>query len=51
MAGVDEDRCRRLASFRAPDDEALASVIAPGVPGTRMPGTRMFADENRDLVA
>jgi cytochrome c oxidase cbb3-type subunit 3 len=36
---------------RAPDDETLANVIALGIPGTQMPGTRMTADENRQLVA
>jgi cytochrome c oxidase cbb3-type subunit III len=36
---------------RAPDDEALSTVIALGIPGTQMPGTRMTADENRQLVA
>jgi cytochrome c oxidase cbb3-type subunit 3 len=36
---------------RAPDDDALASVISLGIPGTQMPGTRMTADENRQLVA
>jgi cytochrome c oxidase cbb3-type subunit 3 len=36
---------------RAPDDEALSSVIALGIPGTQMPGTRMTTDENRQLVA
>jgi cytochrome c oxidase cbb3-type subunit 3 len=39
----------RLA--RAPDDVALANVISLGIPGTQMPGTRMTADENRQLVA
>jgi cytochrome c oxidase cbb3-type subunit 3 len=36
---------------RAPDDDALANVISLGIPGTQMPGTRMTADENRQLVA
>jgi cytochrome c oxidase cbb3-type subunit III len=36
---------------RAPDDDALGKVIALGIPGTQMPGTRMTADENRQLVA
>jgi putative heme-binding domain-containing protein len=36
---------------RAPDDDALSSVISLGIPGTQMPGTRMTADENRQLVA
>jgi cytochrome c oxidase cbb3-type subunit III len=36
---------------RAPDDAALAQVISLGIPGTQMPGTRMTADENRQLVA
>lgn len=36
---------------RAPDDDAFASVISLGIPGTQMPGTRMTADENRQLVA
>jgi cytochrome c oxidase cbb3-type subunit 3 len=36
---------------RAPDDDALASVISLGIPGTEMPGTRMTADENRQLIA
>ncbi|MGA3234986.1 MAG: c-type cytochrome [Bryobacteraceae bacterium] len=35
---------------RAPDDDALASVISLGIPGTQMPGTRMTAAENRRLV-
>jgi len=35
---------------RAPDDDALSHVIAVGIPGTEMPGTRMTADENRQLV-
>jgi cytochrome c oxidase cbb3-type subunit 3 len=36
---------------RAPDDDTLASVISLGIPGTQMPGTRMTAAENRQLVA
>jgi cytochrome c oxidase cbb3-type subunit III len=36
---------------RAPDDDALANVISLGIAGTQMPGTRMTADENRQLVA
>src|ERR1700683_968906 len=36
---------------RAPDDDALAGVISLGIPGTQMPGTRMTADENRQLGA
>lgn len=36
---------------RAADDAALSSVITLGIPGTQMPGTRMTADENRELVA
>jgi len=36
---------------RAPDDAALSGVISLGIPGTQMPGTRMTADENRQLVA
>ena len=40
---------RRLQ--RAPDDDVLSRVIAQGIAGTQMPGTRMTADENRDLVA
>ena len=36
---------------RAPDDAALSSVIALGIPGTQMPGTRMTAAENRQLAA
>lgn len=36
---------------RAPDDTALANVIWLGIPGTQMPGTRMTADENRELIA
>jgi len=36
---------------RAPDDGALSRVISLGIPGTQMPGTRMTADENRQLVA
>jgi len=36
---------------RAPDDAALSHVISLGIPGTQMPGTRMTADENRQLVA
>lgn len=36
---------------RAPDDAALAELISLGIPGTQMPGTRMTADENRQLVA
>jgi cytochrome c oxidase cbb3-type subunit III len=35
---------------QAPDDAALSSVIATGIPGTAMPGTRMTAEENRQLV-
>jgi putative heme-binding domain-containing protein len=35
---------------RAPDDDALSHVISLGIPGTEMPGTRMTADENRQLV-
>jgi putative heme-binding domain-containing protein len=40
---------RRLQ--HAPDDDELSKAIAQGFPGTQMPGTRMTADENRDLVA
>lgn len=40
---------RKLA--HAPDDAALSTVIALGIPGTQMPGTRMTAAENRSLVA
>ena len=36
---------------RAPDDQALSNVIVLGIPGTQMPGTRMTADETRQLVA
>jgi cytochrome c oxidase cbb3-type subunit III len=36
---------------RAPNDDALSKIIAQGIPGTQMPGTRMTADENRDLVS
>jgi cytochrome c oxidase cbb3-type subunit III len=36
---------------RAPDDTALAAIIRDGIPGTQMPGTRMTAEENRQLVA
>src|SRR5947209_8322323 len=36
---------------RAPDDPALSAIIATGIPGTQMPGTRMTAGENRALVA
>jgi putative heme-binding domain-containing protein len=35
---------------RAPDDAALASIIASGIPGTQMPGTRMTDDERHALV-
>ena len=35
---------------RAPDDAALSGVITGGIPGTGMPGTRMTAGENRELV-
>jgi cytochrome c oxidase cbb3-type subunit III len=35
---------------RAPDDAALASVIATGIPGTQMPATRMTAEESAALV-
>ena len=37
--------------LRAPDDAALSAIITAGIPGTQMPGTRMTADENRQLVA
>jgi cytochrome c oxidase cbb3-type subunit III len=40
---------RRL--LHAPDDAALSRLIALGIPGTQMPGTRMTADENGQLVA
>jgi len=40
---------RRLS--HAPDDAALSALIAAGIPGSEMPGTRMTADENRQLVA
>ena len=36
---------------RAPDDAALASIIATGIPGTQMPATRMTAAESDALVA
>jgi cytochrome c oxidase cbb3-type subunit III len=35
---------------RAPDDDALSKVIALGIPGAQMPGTRMTADENAQLA-
>jgi putative heme-binding domain-containing protein len=35
---------------RAPDDAALASIIAQGIPGTQMPGTRMTGDERQRLI-
>jgi cytochrome c oxidase cbb3-type subunit III len=35
---------------RAPDDAALSGIIATGIAGTQMPGTRMTAAENRDLA-
>jgi cytochrome c oxidase cbb3-type subunit III len=35
---------------RAPDDAALAAIIANGIPGTQMPGTRMTAEESTQLV-
>jgi cytochrome c oxidase cbb3-type subunit III len=35
---------------RAPDDAALASIIATGIPGTQMPATRMTAEESAQLV-
>jgi cytochrome c oxidase cbb3-type subunit 3 len=35
---------------RAPDDAALASIIAQGIPGTQMPGTRMTGDERKRLI-
>jgi cytochrome c oxidase cbb3-type subunit III len=35
---------------RAPDDAALASIIATGIPGTQMPATRMTAEESTQLV-
>ena len=34
----------------APDDATLSRVITVGIPGTAMPGTRMTAEENRQLV-
>ena len=40
---------RRLP--RAPDDAALAAIIAQGIPGTQMPATRMTAEESAQLVA
>lgn len=40
---------RRLP--RAPDDVALAAIIATGIPGTQMPATRMTAEESTALVA
>lgn len=40
---------RRLP--RAPDDAALAALIATGIPGTQMPATRMTAEESSALVA
>jgi putative heme-binding domain-containing protein len=39
---------RRLP--HAPDDGALGSIIANGIPGTQMPATRMTDDERRQLV-
>jgi cytochrome c oxidase cbb3-type subunit III len=36
---------------RAPDDAALSKIITLGIAGTQMPGTRMTADENRQLAA
>src|SRR5215469_10698283 len=35
---------------RAPDDAALASIIASGIPGTQMPGTRMTDEERLTLI-
>jgi putative heme-binding domain-containing protein len=40
---------RRLP--RAPDNATLSSIITLGIPGTQMPGTRMTAEENAQLVA
>src|ERR1700683_4391485 len=32
---------------RAPDDAALSTIIATGIPGTQMPATRMTADQRQ----
>jgi cytochrome c oxidase cbb3-type subunit III len=40
---------RRLP--RAPDDATLAAIIATGIPGTQMVGTRMTPSESADLIA
>ena len=42
-------RAKQLA--HAPDDAALAAVIANGIPGTQMPATRMTTEESAALVA
>ncbi len=37
---------------RAPDDEALFRVIRQGIPGTEMPGTRHFSDDDiREVIS
>jgi putative heme-binding domain-containing protein len=36
---------------RAPDDAALAAIVAQGIPGTQMPATRMTPAESTALIA
>ena len=48
VGGID---LRRGRLPRAPSDEALAALVAGGIPGTGMPPFRLTPDEMRGLVA
>lgn len=48
VGGID---LRRGRLPRAPTDEALAALVATGIPGTGMPSFRFTPDETRGLIA
>ena len=48
VGGID---LRRGRLPRAPTDEALAALVASGIPGTGMPSFRLTPDEMRGLIA
>jgi len=48
VGGID---LRRGRLPRAPTDDALAALVASGIPGTGMPAFRLSADDMRGLIA
>ena len=48
VGGID---LRRGRLPRAPTDDALAALVASGIPGTGMPPFRLAADDMRGLIA